>query len=290
MQSVSASDLVRRFGEWQERALASPVYIQHHGRPRLVLASLEFMQELARGNGDGAVGSEVTQRLLELVDAAVLLVDEKGRIGAASTAATRLLGRAVAPGASLADALPQAIRPVMLRAVDQVREHGTAEALQLRLSANGERRVDVAIRPFASGVAIAATDRSETDARIEGAAVWDAVSETFDLIGTVAVLRINLRGYIVTATPSFEALTGLTPDAYRSVRVVTLFDIGTRMAVGDAIEAAIERLTPQRVPARMTVNRGGMIDVQVAISAETLRCSVDTVVMTVFAALPDALQ
>ncbi|WP_169542551.1 hypothetical protein [Sphingomonas baiyangensis] len=30
---VTASDLVRRFGTWQERALARPVFVMRRGRP-----------------------------------------------------------------------------------------------------------------------------------------------------------------------------------------------------------------------------------------------------------------
>lgn len=43
---VTSSDLVRRFGLWQERALRGPLYILHRGRPRFVMTSVETMDAL----------------------------------------------------------------------------------------------------------------------------------------------------------------------------------------------------------------------------------------------------
>ena len=55
---VTASDLVRHFGTWRERALRAPVYILHRGRPRLILASVELIEMLCRpqeaSDGDAA--------------------------------------------------------------------------------------------------------------------------------------------------------------------------------------------------------------------------------------------
>lgn len=36
--TVSAADVIRNFGLWQERALAGPITITHHGRARTVLS------------------------------------------------------------------------------------------------------------------------------------------------------------------------------------------------------------------------------------------------------------
>lgn len=39
--TVSAAELRRNFGVWQERAFSAPVVVARHGKPRLVLSSAE---------------------------------------------------------------------------------------------------------------------------------------------------------------------------------------------------------------------------------------------------------
>lgn len=281
METVSASELVRRFGEWQERALTQPVYIRHHGRPRLVLASVDFLEHIVSSRPPDGPGSRTLQALLDITDAFVILTDDRLCVVNMSMAARHHLGDPDWHGRPLAELMPPPIAPIIARAVDQVRASAVPENLQLRIDAATGRRLDITVHPYGSGIAILARDRGEADARIATAAIADAVRETLSLLGDIAVLRINLRGYVTEATPSFAALCGLAPEAYRSVRAATLFDVSTRMVVSDAIERAIERLEPQRLDARLMVNRGETIDVRVAISAEPLRSSVEAIVATI---------
>src|SRR3546814_2566314 len=44
---VSASQLVRRFGHWQNVASERPVFVLHHGNPRCVLISIPLLSNLA---------------------------------------------------------------------------------------------------------------------------------------------------------------------------------------------------------------------------------------------------
>jgi hypothetical protein len=73
---VTASDLVRRFGHWGERALAAPVYVLHRGRPRLVLASVELIEMLCRPYAEA--DADDAQRVAALLDGSpgmIVIVD-----------------------------------------------------------------------------------------------------------------------------------------------------------------------------------------------------------------------
>ena len=39
---VTAGEISRNFGQWQDRALGGPVIVTHHGRPRVVLVSADY--------------------------------------------------------------------------------------------------------------------------------------------------------------------------------------------------------------------------------------------------------
>lgn len=279
MESVSASDIVRQFGHWQDRALAAPVYIRHHGRPKLVLTSIDFVEGLVADRA--ASHPRTIGDLLELVDSIVIVTDGDRRVAGMSPGARRYLARGDWHGRTLEDVLSDRAGPLIARSVVDVCDTGRAESFQLRTGAEADRRLDVTVQPFGDGACIVAQDRTADDERRESAALSSAVGETLQLLGTVAVLRINLRGFVTRASKSFETLSGLSPDAYRSVRVPTLFDIGTRMAVSEAFEKTVDLVRPQIVAARLNVNNGEARGVRMAFSAEMLRSSVDSIVATI---------
>lgn len=257
-----------------------PVYIHHHGRAKLVLTSVDFLEHLvsARGSGDQNRGGFAT--LLDMMDSIVLVMDADLCLVGVSPPARHLLGRHDWRGKTLDDILPEEIRPFLLRAVDAAKASGVPEKLQLRLGAQGGRRVDITVEPFDGGVCIVGCDRTAQESQIMAEARVQAIDDMLGLLGNVAYLRINLRGYIVGASGSFERMSGLAAAAYRSVRLPTLFDLPSRVGVGDTLEKAIDTMSAHAVRARLIGHRGEPIPVQIAFSGQLLRASGDAVLAT----------
>ena len=92
--STTASDLVRRFGVWSERAAREPVYVLHHGRPRLILASVEFIETLQRpreiGSDEDRASFDETFAMSR--GAAVARIDQYGFLDGPHTALAALTG------------------------------------------------------------------------------------------------------------------------------------------------------------------------------------------------------
>lgn len=281
METVSASDIVRQFGHWQDKALSSPVYIRHHGRPKLVLTSIDFVEQLVAEHARLGPDRRSIEALLELIDSIVIVTDRNQCVIGMSPPARHHFARSDWHGKTLDDLLPDQMRPIVVRAATDVCETKLSDSFQLRIGPHADRRLDVTVQPFGDGVCIVAHDRTASDERRDRDALDCAVRQTLDILGSVAVLRINLRGFIVRASESFETLSGLSCDAYRSVRLPTLFDIGSRMAVSDAFERAIDEVQPQLVTARLVVNTAAPRTVQIAFSAEMLRSSIDAIIATI---------
>ncbi|MES2338492.1 MAG: hypothetical protein V4537_10380 [Pseudomonadota bacterium] len=261
--------------------MANPVYIRHHGRTKLVLTSVDFMSKLMDARDTEVSDSFSIESLLDLIDTMVIVTDSRLCVVAMSPPARHHFANSDWHGHKLETLLPEQLRSIIMRSVHHVIGTGTADSFHLRLGEKAQNLVEVAVRPFDGGVCIIGHDRRATQARIETGAIFDAVRQTFNLLEIVAVVRINLRGFIVGASESFESMSGLTPDAYRSVRMPTLFDITSRITVSDALERAIDRVEPQHVEARLMVNRGDPVDVRIAVSAEMLRASLDYIVATI---------
>lgn len=89
--TTTASDLVRRFGLWSEQATRRPVYIQHRGRPRLVLASVDFIEMLFRARGSDDHGS-LDETFAMANGAAIARIDRFGFLDGPHTAVAALTG------------------------------------------------------------------------------------------------------------------------------------------------------------------------------------------------------
>ncbi len=78
--AVSAGEISRNFGEWQSKALQTPVTITHHGRPRLILASVEaFENQQAGGAGSNALTAQF-QAVLSQMKEAFFALDAEFRV------------------------------------------------------------------------------------------------------------------------------------------------------------------------------------------------------------------
>ncbi|WP_380939630.1 hypothetical protein [Sphingomonas floccifaciens] len=286
---MTASDLVRHFGAWRDRAMNTPVYIHHHGKPKLVLTSVDFIDALSAAKAPGGTNDAAMATLLEMIDASVVVTDQALMVNGTNALARQRIGRADWQGLPLADIVPEAVRPFLLRAADVTLASGQVERLHLRLGDHGERKVDVAIYPFQDGVCIIGRDQTAPQALALAQAHARIVDEMLGLIGTTAWVRMNPRGYVTDVSSAFEAMTGLPPEACRHVRLPTLFDPATHAFVDAALDRAIDSMANGITSARLLTSSVRAVPVRVAISGKLLRMSEDAVIATISldaAALP----
>lgn len=162
---VTASDLVRQFGVWQERAARAPVYVLFRGRPRLVLTSIEVMEALLAPHlPDPETQGPDTSALLDLIRDMVVIADADLRVAAASRTARAYFGDAVTPGVSADTLVPSAERTRLLRALRHVQSSGAAQKLDLPSPRESDRLLLVTIEPHRRGIAMLVQDVSPENA------------------------------------------------------------------------------------------------------------------------------
>lgn len=262
-QTVTASTLVRQFGLWQERAARAPVYILHRGRARLALTSVELMEAMcapsrAAGDNDDA--------LLEAIGDIVLILDEALTITQMSAAARRYFDAEKAPGLTLGRLAPGPVTDFLVETTERVIARGVAETVELASSRRPGRRLAIAIQPWGPGAALFAHDVTLEDELKDATGHVRALDQALAVVEDAAAARINLRGYLEAPTPSLAALTGIAVETLASVRFVTLLEVGSRVAVAEAIEAVIADGQPRGVSAMMPVNRAGSRPIRIGLS------------------------
>lgn len=90
--TTTASDLVRRFGLWSDRATREPVYVLHRGRPRLVLASVELIELLCRPREEETDSNSLDETFALSRGAAIARIDRYGFLDGPHTSLAALTG------------------------------------------------------------------------------------------------------------------------------------------------------------------------------------------------------
>jgi len=253
---VTASDLVRQFGTWRERAARAPVYVLHRGHPRLVLASMAVMDALCAPHE--AHSADQTQRVTALLDGSpemIVLADRSLSITAASRSARARFVEAAAAGAALESLAPPPLAPLLAAAAARVVQSAQAEAIDLPLAHDPTQPMALWIEPYPDGVAVFGRLAGDTEALAAARIEQAALSEAMAMAGNCATARINARGYLDGPHPILSKLTGVSDQALGAVRFVSLFAVQSRVALGDAVEAVMTDAAPRRVTADLLVNR-----------------------------------
>lgn len=266
-QTVTASDLVRQFGFWQEAATRAPVYVLHRGRARLVLASVDLMAALcAPHTGDAARHLARERALLDALADPALMIDDALHVTAIGRTARGYFGERAVERADLAAILPGDAAPFVTAAARRAIASGIAERVELRSAPHGRRRLELSIDPIPGGALLLGRDRSVEDERDAALATADATLSAVSALPGLASARVGLRGYLDDGG-SLGVLAGLAPAALASVRFVALFDLASRVAIGDALESIIADGATRTVAALLLVNRGEPVPVRIALSA-----------------------
>jgi hypothetical protein len=262
--NVTASDLVRHFGVWQERAARAPVYVLHRGRPRLVLTSLEIMDALCAPRGASERGPDRLAALLDATREVILFCDADGRVTPASRPARAMFGTDTSFSATSLAAFGGEF---LSAAVNRVLASGLAETIEFSPAAHRSRTWLAAIEPAPDGALLLCRDISiDAEAaarRAEATALDDALAAH----GGVAVARLTLRGHVEGDARSLGALTRIDAAALATVRFPALFEVGSRVAVGEALDGVLANGTARTLDAGILINRGDPARVRLSISA-----------------------
>lgn len=235
-QQVTASDLVRHFGLWQDRAARAPVYIHHRGRLRLVLLSLELMDSLCAPHSTSvtALGGSIAP-VIDAVEDTIVLFGTDARVTHVNAAARVRLGDNAQP-TRRARHLSQASGLFLEDSVTRVLDSGTAETLDLVPDRFPHRRLHARVDPISDGCILIARDATAQEEARARTADLRALERAIEVSNVAARARVNPRGYLVEPDAALARMTGTTAEQLAAARFLTLIAVGDRARVGDMIE------------------------------------------------------
>jgi hypothetical protein len=278
---VTASDLVRQFSTWRERAARNPVYVLHRGRPRLVLTSMAVMDALCAPHDDAM------KRLTALLDASpelIVLIDRSLCVIAASRSARARFGDAVATGAPIDGLAPAPLGAALTAAALRVAQSSQAETLDLPLSFDPSRSMSLALEPYPDGLALFGRLPGDSDTLADVRMEHDALEEAVAIAQDVASVQVNLGGYIDGSTAGLSALTGFSEQVLDATRFATMFAPPTGDAIGAGVTTVLTDGRPRLVTADLLIKEGDTRPATVALAPLIRAAAIKGVLALVIAA------
>lgn len=278
--TVSASELVRQFGLWQEQAAREPIFVMHRGRARLVLTSVDLMDRLCAPGTSASTASTEHTLLLDMMREPVIRLDRNLRVAGINSAAAAWLGRVEADvaGTTLSDMMGNAIGGYCDSLVRRACRLASIETAELPLGPHHHMMVTIA--PTSPGALLVGVERTADDEPNSAESVQQALVAAMAATD-VAHCRINLRGYIEAAEAGLERISGLAPDLLETARFVTLFALGSRVAIGDALDQVLRHGEMQTVDALLHRNRADDLPVTIGLAAVRPRVAIEAAVAVI---------
>ncbi|MBU3076618.1 PAS domain-containing protein [Sphingomonas quercus] len=268
---VSAAEITRNFGMWQDRAAQGPLVVTHHGRPRVMMLAVEHYEELAAGHGPAAEEEDLESARLSVVlgqiGSAFAAFDTELRFVRLNAAAVAHFGQ---PEERLIGRTPEEVftgREAMI--AGHLREAlRTGEEMQVDLPAgpNGERLLRMRLFPYPGGVGV--TFRNVAGLRNAERAEQEhaALAQARVTHGGVGVGRLGPRATFEHVEEPLAQMAGFAPERLGGVRFTDLLSLPSRAAASDAIEAVLTGQGARAFDSIMLVNGGGELPVRIALA------------------------
>lgn len=273
---VTAGEISRNFGQWQDVALSGPVIVTHHGRPRVVMISAEHYAAagLAEGpagfDNDSALQTAETARsaILGHLNEAFVALDPDLRITAVNAVFEDLKGASAAQLVGLAwtEVFSAPVQALIGEQFRRVLRTGETLEFESESTVQSGRCFGVRVFPYPGGVAALFVNRTEERdlrARLDRAA---ALETALSVLPEVATARLNIRGVLASMDADFLRLTGFSEAELRDCRLSDIVRPAERRALTQAVEHALQGDAPARLPVTLLVKDGAERTVELALA------------------------
>lgn len=259
---VSAGEISRNFGHWQDRALEAPVVVTHHGRPRVAVISAGLFFGLTEENvgRDGRARSRTAlSSLLSAMSEAFVAFDAQLQVSAANHPFEALagLGAEQLTGREWSELFPAPSQALIGEQLLRALKAGEVVEFEASASPDGERRCSMRAFPYPDGVALLIINRSvELDLRrrVEVAEAFRRATANLHDLGAA---RLNVRGAFAELDQRFADMTGFKVEELIDYRLTDVVRPAERHALSARIEAVLRTNQPTVTEATLLVRNGG---------------------------------
>ena len=271
---VTAGEISRNFGQWQDRALGGPVIVTHHGRPRVVLVSADYYSTWKEDTSfhpreDHETSFETSQSaILDHVTEAFMALNAQLHITAVNHVIEALVGHSASQvvGRFWEELFPPTARSLMGEQLKRALRTGEALDFEAPGDGPGLRRYAIRAFPYPGGVAVLIQNRTaerEMQTQLhEATALMTALS----MLPQVMTLRLNVRGVFTAVEDRFAQMVGFSADELRACRLPDIVRPRDRAELTAALESVLQGGQPATIDTTFLVKDGGERPVRIGVA------------------------
>ena len=270
---VTAAELVRHFGQWQEQAMLRPVYVTHHGRDRLVLLSIANYTSMgvrarALESGIEAAGPTATEPLLEQLAEGFVAFDRGLRVIEMNPAAAAYLRltRAESIGEKLFERLEGMRRSLMHGHLVRALESGEIGAFDLPSTAYEGRWLHVRTFAYGEGAACLMRDVTEEMNNRRLADTKQTMRRAMSAHGGIGIAKLSPRGTFTEVDETLSGMAGFAPETLMRARLTDILPLNRRVSAAREVEAVLTGATARAFDSALLVNSGEERPVRIALA------------------------
>ena len=270
-QFVSAAEITRNFGLWQDRAAQRPLIVTHHGRPRVVVLSISDYGALAAHDPATAPNLEADARLSGVLDHLIsgfVAFDADLRFRRVNVVAAAYFERSEGSliGQPLDRAFPELRDGLVLSRLRQVLRTREEIAFDAPAQLHDNRLMRFRIFPYPGGIATLFTNVTEQIDHEREAAERVSLQAARNAHGGVGIGRLSVRGTFAGVEDPLAAMAGFDPVKLVGVRLGDLLALNRRVAASVEIETVLSGGGPHVFDSVMLVNGGEDLPIRVALA------------------------
>ncbi|MET0545704.1 MAG: PAS domain S-box protein [Caulobacterales bacterium] len=275
-QRVSAAELVRNFGYWQEKALQAPVFITHHKRDRLVLTSIDAHTEtkaapsakpISRSDPTSDILSSYALLVENMSDAYVVL-DENLTIVAVNARLEAMwrVSREQIIGRPFNDFIPEEKAALLMEKIRRVMVTRQADRIEFASQVFHGLHLSTKIYPDPRGVVLLHTNVSELKQLRSEMALAESIKTSIDRHPQTAHARTDSRGRFTYSDETTQLWTGFDEETLRNTRMVDIVALGDRRRMTEAFDDVLTAHLPTALTVRIMGKDFREYDVLVAMA------------------------
>lgn len=271
---VTAGEISRNFGQWQDRALGGPVIVTHHGRPRVVLVSADYYSTWKEDASfhpreDHVTSFETGQSaILDHVTEAFMALNAQLHITAVNHVFEALVGHSASQvvGRFWEELFPPTARSLMGEQLKRALRTGEALDFEAPGDGPGVRRYAIRAFPYPGGVAVLIQNRTaerEMQTQLQEA---KSLMTALSMLPQVMTLRLNVRGVLIEVDPGLARMVGFTAQELLACRLPDIVRPRDRADLTAALEAVLQGGQPAAIGTTFLVKDGGELPVRIGVA------------------------
>jgi prevent-host-death family protein len=246
--SASAADISRNFGDWQSKAMTGPVTITHHGRPRLVLASIDLFKEMSlppaseSGQAEFSHTNAQLRAVLNQMRDGFMALDSDLKMVDVNPAAELYLGisRDECLGRDVRDINPEVVDSIALDFYKRVLRTREPVEFKVKFAWRDRPYVNMQVFPYDDGgvAVIFANLASREEADILRAQV-NATAAALHGHPGLSMIRLNLRGGFEVVDDAFCEMVGFPRSQLSGLLLSDIVHLRDRLVLAHVLNDCI---------------------------------------------------